>query len=255
MNSPIQILNQYKIKPRKKLGQSFLIDMNIIKSIVNKADINKTDIVVEIGSGIGILTEYLAQKAEKVIAVELDKTLVLVLQQRLKDYVNIEINHGNILNLNFKEIADRECKKIKIIGNIPYNITNLLLFRLLYYKNNINYFTLMMQEEVVERLLSKPGKKEYGVTSVIMQMFSYMERVMDVKSSSFLPRPKVESSVIRGFFRKEYMVDLNNEELFKQIVRLSFSQRRKMVINNLKRFKLFENTSEIELKKHLIFRD
>ncbi|PKN05972.1 MAG: ribosomal RNA small subunit methyltransferase A [Deltaproteobacteria bacterium HGW-Deltaproteobacteria-7] len=250
MTSPREVITHYAIKPRKNLGQSFLMEEGIIKRIAGTASVAENDIVVEIGAGIGVLTEYLAQNAAKIIAVELDDKLVDILKDRLSKYHNIEIYHGNILQFDFRAIG--EGRKIKVIGNIPYNISSPVLFYLLSFREIIDSFVLMMQKEVVQRLVALPGGKEYGVPSVILQMFAAVEKVLDVPASCFYPRPKVESSVIKGFFRERPFVDLRDEEFFIKLVRDSFAQRRKMLINNLKKSKLLEYVSESLLKEALI---
>jgi 16S rRNA (adenine1518-N6/adenine1519-N6)-dimethyltransferase len=252
MNSPKEILTNYSIKPRKRLGQSFLVEQESIKQIAAIANVQENDIIVEIGAGIGVLTEYLAQNAAKVIAVELDNQLVTVLEDRLSKYKNIKIYQGNILQFDFRAIADAEHQKIKVVGNIPYNISSPLLFYLLSFKDIINSFVLMMQKELVERLVSSPGRKSYGVPSVILQMFATVEKVMNIPASYFYPRPKVESSVIRGLFLEKPVLELKDEDLFIKLVRDSFAQRRKMLINNLKKSILINGDDESLLEEILI---
>ena len=252
MTSPREIITHYAIKPRKNLGQSFLMDENVIRNIAAKANVTGDDIVVEIGAGIGVLTEYLAQNAARVIAVELDDKLVEVLKDRLSGYNNIQIYHGNILRFDFRTIARTGRQKIKVIGNIPYNISSPVLFYLLSFRGVIDSFVLMMQKEVIDRLVASPGGKTYGVPSVILQMFATVEKVFDVPASCFYPRPKVESSVIKGFFHSISLIKLIDEDFFVRLVRDAFAQRRKMLINNLKQSKLLEGAPESLLKEALI---
>ena len=251
MNSPREIINRYAIKPRKSMGQSFLMEQNVIEQIASIANVTENDIVVEIGAGIGVLTEYLAQKAAKLVAVELDDQLVRVLEDRLSKYDNVQIYHGNILQFDFREVTGSESRKIKIVGNIPYNISSPVLFYLLSFRDVINSFVLMMQKEVVQRLVASPGCKSYGVPSVILQMFADVEKVLDVPASNFYPRPKVESSVMKGFFLERPLVQLADEDFFMKLVRDAFAQRRKMLINNLKKSKLLEGVSESVLREAL----
>lgn len=255
MNTPKEILTHYSIKPRKRLGQSFLVEQESIKQIAAIANVQENDIIVEIGAGIGVLTEYLAQNAAKIIAVELDNHLVTVLEDRLSKYKNIEIFQGNILHFDFRSIADAEHQKIKVVGNIPYNISSPLLFYLLSFKDIINSFILMMQKELVERLVASPGGKSYGVPSVILQMFASVEKVLNIPSSYFYPRPKVDSSVMRGLFLDKPVVELKDEDFFIKLVRDSFAQRRKMLINNLKQSKLMYGNEESLLKEALLLSD
>lgn len=255
MTTPKRIINLYGIKPRRKLGQSFLLDVNIIRKITLSANISSEDVVIEIGAGIGVLTEEIAQKAHKVIAVELDKKLVELLKNKLDRYDNVEIHSGDILKYDFTEISKRCKAKVKVIGNVPYNISSPLIFHLLSSHAAINSFLLMLQKEVVERLVSLPSNKSYGVPSVILQMFASVEKIFDVPSTCFYPRPKVESAVIRGDFREKPLVFLDDEEFFSSLVKAAFAQRRKMLINNLKNSKLLAEISEEKIKDVLACAD
>ena len=251
MSSPEEIIRKYAIKPRKRLGQSFLMEQNVIIKIAALANVTKNDIVVEIGAGIGVLTEDLAQNAAKLIAVEMDDKLIEVLKDKLLKYNNVQIYSGDILKFDFGAIARDGQQKIKVIGNVPYNISSQVLFHLLSFRKIIDSFVLMLQKEVIQRLVAPPGGKDYGVPSVILQMFASVEKVLDVPAGCFYPRPKVESSVIKGFFLERPLVELANEEFFIRLVRDAFAQRRKMLINNLKKSKLLEGVSESFLKEAL----
>ncbi|KUG24203.1 ssu rrna (adenine(1518)-n(6)/adenine(1519)-n(6))- dimethyltransferase [hydrocarbon metagenome] len=248
MSSPKEIINRYAINPRKKLGQSFLIDQNVIRKISAIAQVTKNDIVVEIGSGIGVLTEDLAQSAAKLIAVEVDDKLVEVLKDKLFKYNNVQIYCRDVLKFDFSTIAKDGQQKIKVVGNVPYNISSPVLFYLISFRKVINSFVLMLQKEVVQRLTAAPGGKDYGVPSVILQMFANVEKVLDVPADCFHPVPKVESSVMKGFFMEKPLVELTDEDFFIKLVRDAFAQRRKMLINNLKRSKLLKDVSESLLK-------
>ncbi|MDD5523861.1 MAG: 16S rRNA (adenine(1518)-N(6)/adenine(1519)-N(6))-dimethyltransferase RsmA [Smithella sp.] len=251
MTSPKEIIRRYEIKPRKNLGQSFLVDQGIIRQIADTAQVTKNDIIVEIGAGIGVLTEALAQNAAKLIAVEVDNKLVGVLKDKLLKYNNVEIYSGDILKFDFGTITGNEQQKIKVIGNIPYNISSPVLFRLLSFRKVIDSFVIMLQKEVVQRLIAVPGGKDYGVSSVILQMFAMVEKILDVPAGCFYPVPQVESSVMKGFFLENPVVELADEDFFIKLVRDAFAQRRKMLINNLKKSKLLEEFSESFLKESL----
>ena len=248
MTTPKEIINLYGIKPRKKLGQSFLLDVNIIRKIAAAADISADDIVIEIGAGIGVLTEDLARIAGKVIAVEIDPKLVEVLKEKLAPYSNAEIHCGDILKYDFKAIAKRYKSKVKVIGNVPYNISGPLIFHFLSSHAAIHSFLLMLQKEVVQRLVAVPNSKSYGVPSVLLQMFASVKKIFDVPASCFYPRPKVESAVIKGTFLDKPLMELADAAFFTQLVKASFAQRRKMLINNLKNSKLLTNISEEKIK-------
>jgi 16S rRNA (adenine1518-N6/adenine1519-N6)-dimethyltransferase len=251
MTTPKEILHQYGIKPNKKLGQSFLIDINVINRIVHAANISQEDIVVEIGAGIGVLTENIAKKAKRVIAVEIDRNLVEVLKDKLGVYDNVEVHSGDILKFDFNSISETHSSKIKIIGNVPYNISSPLIFRLLYFRPVISDFMLMLQKEIVQRLVSVPDNKIYGVPSVILQMFATAEKILDVPATCFFPQPKVESAIIRGVFREHPLFPLQDEIFFTGLVKAAFAQRRKMLINNLKNAKFLEGLSDDDLKEAL----
>jgi 16S rRNA (adenine1518-N6/adenine1519-N6)-dimethyltransferase len=251
MSSPKEIIRQYAIKPRKRLGQSFLMEQNIIRNIFAIAQVTKNDIVVEIGAGLGVLTEELAQNAAKLIAIEIDDKLVEVLKDTLFKYNNVQIYSGDILKFNFGAIDRDGEQKIKVIGNVPYNISSPVLFHLLSFRKIIDSFVLMLQKEVIQRLVAPPGGKDYGVPSVILQMFATVDKVLDVPAGCFYPRPKVASSVMKGFFLKRPLVELADEDFFIRLVRDAFAQRRKMLINNLKKSKLLVGFSDVDLKEAL----
>jgi 16S rRNA (adenine1518-N6/adenine1519-N6)-dimethyltransferase len=251
MTTPKEILHQYGIKPNKKLSQSFLIDINVINRIVHAANISQEDIVVEIGAGIGVLTENIAKKAKRVIAVEIDRNLVEVLKDKLGGYDNVEVHCGDILKFDFNFISETHNSKIKIIGNVPYNISSPLIFRLLSFRPVISDFMLMLQKEIVQRLVSVSDNKIYGVPSVILQMFASAEKIFDVPSACFYPQPKVESAMIRGAFREKPLVPLQDEEFFTGLVKAAFAQRRKMLINNLKNSKLLADIEEEKITEVL----
>lgn len=251
MITPREILHQYGIRPRKKLGQSFLVDVNTIHKIAAAGRFSSDDIVVEIGAGIGLLTKDIAQVAKRVIAVEIDPQLVKILHDQFDECSNVEIHSCDILKFDISSISNNYNTKVNVIGNIPYNISSPVIFHLLSSRSVISCFTLMLQKEVVQRLVSLPDNKNYGVPSVLLQMYADIERLFDVSANCFYPRPKVESSIIQGKFREKPLFDLTDEAFFRRLVKASFAQRRKMLTNNLKNAKFLEEFSAPELKDAL----
>ncbi|MBI5181529.1 MAG: 16S rRNA (adenine(1518)-N(6)/adenine(1519)-N(6))-dimethyltransferase RsmA [Nitrospirae bacterium] len=218
------------IRPKKSLGQHFLTDKNIAKDIVDAANISKDDIVVEIGPGNGILTALLAEKAKKVIAIEIDERLIDKLREEFGSFNNIEIIAKDALKFSFKEIKER----FKVAANLPYYITTPIIFHLLQFKDRIISMTLMMQKEVAERIVATPGGKDYGILSIAVQFYTEPKISFIVPPSAFHPRPKVESAVVSFSILKNRRVDVLNEGFFFKVVRAAFSQRRKTLRNALK---------------------
>jgi 16S rRNA (adenine1518-N6/adenine1519-N6)-dimethyltransferase len=251
MTTPKDILHRYNIRPNRKLGQCFLMDVGTIHKISRAGQILSGDVVVEIGSGIGVLTRELALAARQVIAIEIDPFLVKILHDQFDGCPNVEIYSGDVLKFDFASISDHYKNKVKVIGNVPYNISSPVIFHLLDFRTRINGFTLMLQKEVVQRLVSEPDNKNYGVPSVLLQMYAKADRLFDVQAGSFFPVPKVESSVIQGFFRERSLVDLEDETFFNRLVKASFAQRRKMLINNLKSAGFLKQLSDADLKSSL----
>lgn len=226
-----------KYKPKKFLGQNFLIDENIAKKIVNSANIKDNDIVIEIGPGQGILTKYLCEKTTNAVAVELDRTIYLKLKEEYKD--RVEIIHKDFLKFDLAKVLPDESGKIKVIGNIPYNITTEILFRLFDNAGRIDSAILMMQKEVAMRLNAVPDTKDYGILAIQTQVHSVPKILFNVSPSSFFPKPKVESSIVKLEFLNRPQI-IRDKIIFKNLVRQSFGQRRKTLRNSLKRF--FENS-------------
>jgi 16S rRNA (adenine1518-N6/adenine1519-N6)-dimethyltransferase len=248
--TPKSLLKKYNIHPLKRLGQSFLIDANIISKIVKAARIEREDIVVEIGAGIGVMTALIAREAKKVIALELDKVMIEILQSELKDRSNIEIIETDVLRYDFSLLCqERVFPKLKIIGNVPYNISSPILFHILEYKQHIASAIIMLQKEVAERIVAAPGTKAYGTLSVILSMYFEISREFNVPSHCFYPPPKVDSALLRMVVRDEPLIPLKNQELFKSIVRMAFAQRRKTLLNNIKNSKVmhFKSLQDILL--------
>lgn len=251
MTTPGEILHRYRIRPDKRRGQSFLTDLNTIHKIAAAGKITQEDIVVEIGAGFGVLTKNIAQRADRLIAVEIDLKLVEILRGELAEFDHVEIFPGDILKFDFSCISKQYNSKLKVVGNVPYNISSPVVFHLLAHRSAIHDFTLMLQKEVIERLVSAPGCKSYGVPSVLLQMHAEVERLFDVSANCFYPRPKVESAVISGTFRKRPLFALDDEGFFRRLVKASFAQRRKMLTNNLKSASFLEKLSPSGLEDAL----
>ena len=234
-----KILSDYKIRPLKRLGQSFLEDKNIINKILKISDIRGDDTVIEIGAGMGIMTETIAQRARKVIALEIDPRMVGILKERLEGYHHVDIVQTDVLEYDFSLVRlESLSKKIKIIGNIPYNISSQILFQLLAYRNNISSMILMFQKELADRLVASPGTKEYGIPTVMVSMYTECYREMLVPRSCFYPKPKVMSSVMKMIIRERPLMDLKDDDFFFKVVKIAFSKRRKTLLNNMRSLKL-----------------
>lgn len=239
MTTPIRILRSRGIRPRKHLGQSFLQDGNIAGKIVDLADIRPDETVVEIGAGLGILTGLMAERARRVIALDIDPVMIGILKERLAGLANVEVVQADVLKYDFFSAAPPDSTgKLKIVGNVPYHISSPILFRLLDFRGAISRMVLMMQREFVDRIVAGPGSKAYGIPSVIVSMFCRAQRLMDVPAGCFYPEPKVVSSVMKLEVREEPLVNLKEEALFSETVRLAFAKRRKTLVNNLRHARL-----------------
>jgi 16S rRNA (adenine1518-N6/adenine1519-N6)-dimethyltransferase len=235
MITPKKVLNMRGIRPIKRLGQAFLQDQNILHKIVAAADIHGDETVVEIGAGLGIMTGIIAAQARRVIAIEVDPVMVKILKEHLQGFKNVEIIETDVLQYDFSSAcADLSPEKVKVIGNVPYQISSPILFRLMAFRQFISMVILMLQKEVVDRIIAPPGTKDYGIPSVILSMYCQSFRVMDVPGSCFYPEPKVTSSVLKLIIREKPLVVLGDDVLFRKIVQISFSKRRKTLLNNLR---------------------
>ncbi len=227
-----EIINKYDFAFKKNFGQNFLIDQFVLDKIVSSADVSKDDIVIEIGPGIGTLTACLAKNAKKVIAVEIDKTLIPILEDTLSNFDNIEIINEDILKVDIKKIAEEnKNSKIKVVANLPYYITTPIIMNILENRLPIESITVMIQKEVAYRMEAKPGTKDYGSLSVIVQYFCSPYLVANVPQNCFMPRPNVDSAVIKLTTLEKPPVDVDNLELFYYVVKTAFSQRRKTLLN------------------------
>lgn len=233
MTHPTKHLKKYNLRPSKSLGQHFLRDPSIAFSIVEGAGVEPGDTVVEVGPGLGALTRFLAAKAGRVAAVEIDSGLFSFLKEEFAAYSNVEIIHGDFLKYDLALPAREAGGRIQVVGNLPYNITSPVLFKLMEHAELIKRATLMVQSEVAERILASPGGREYGLLSVLLPYHAAVEMLVDVPPGAFHPRPKVGSSVISVDFTRPYHRRARNESFFRTVVKASFSMRRKMVKNGL----------------------
>lgn len=219
------IMNKYNVHPNKKLGQNFLFDEEALNLIAS--GVNEQDTIIEIGPGLGTLTAILAEKAEKVIAVELDDKMIAILNERFKLYNNVEIIHEDILNVDIDKIAP----KAKVVANLPYYITTSIITKLL--KTNIKDITVLIQKEVAERICAIPGSKKAGAITYFVNYYANAEIVGNVSKEAFIPNPEVESSIVKLKIRENKLVEVKNETMFFEIIRANFNQRRKTLINSL----------------------
>ena len=245
------ILNKYGIHANKSLGQNFLINEEVINQIIEKAEIDEKDLVIEIGPGLGTLTSRLLEKAGKVICVELDDRMITILNDRFKLYNNFELIHDDILKVDLNKIINENLfennniKKIKIVANLPYYITTPIIMKLLEEKLNITSITVMIQKEVADRLIAVPGEKNAGAITYSVYYYAEAEKVLDVENNSFIPEPSVTSTVIKLNIRKEPVIQINDEKLMFKIIKQAFMQRRKTLVNALSNMDIFKSKEEI----------
>ncbi|MBQ6967360.1 MAG: 16S rRNA (adenine(1518)-N(6)/adenine(1519)-N(6))-dimethyltransferase RsmA, partial [Lachnospiraceae bacterium] len=230
------IMKKYDIRPSKRFGQNFLIDEGILRGIVAASSVTKEDMVLEIGPGTGSMTALLCESAREVCAVEIDKKLIPALNDSLKEYENLTIINDDILKTDISAIAEgkNSGKPLKVVANLPYYITTPIIMGLLESKAPIASLTVMVQKEVADRMISPPGKKTYGALSLAVQYYTEAEKVLDVPPSSFIPNPKVSSAVMNLTLRETAPVAVKDEGLMFDIIRASFNQRRKTLVNGLK---------------------
>lgn len=234
-----EIKNRHQFKVSKSLGQNFLTDKNIIDKIMESSHIGEDDLVIEIGPGMGVLTVEAAQRARKVIAVELDKGLLPILADTLESHPNVTVLNDDILKTNLRQIienakiADPILKSVKIMGNLPYYITTPIIMKILEEDVPADSITVMMQKEVADRIMASPGNRTYGALTVAVQYYCNVTRVASVPKEVFLPMPKVDSAVLRLDIREEKPVDLLDEGLFFSCIKAGFGKRRKTLLNSL----------------------
>ena len=230
------LMKKYNISANKDLGQNFLIDDNVIENIVEAAEINEKDFVIEIGPGLGTLTSRLVEKAGKVIAIELDKKMLQILNDRFALYNNFSLINQDVLKVDLNELIQKENAQnytVKIVANLPYYITTPIIMKLLEEKLNIDSITVMVQKEVADRLTETPGGKNTGAITYCVYYYAQPQEVLTVPNTSFVPEPKVNSEVIKLNIRKEPPVVLKDEKMFFKVVKASFMQRRKTLLNGL----------------------
>lgn len=231
----IEVLQKYQFNFQKKFGQNFLIDTHVLDKIIREAGITGEDLVLEIGPGIGTMTQYLAEAAKEVIAIEIDKNLIPILEDTLSEYKNVSIINEDVLKVNISQLVEEKNhgKPIKVVANLPYYITTPIIMGLLESKIPVESITIMVQKEVAERMQEKPGSKEYGALSLAVQYYAKPEIVANVPPNCFMPRPKVGSAVIRLTLHEKPPVEVRNEKFMFQLIRASFNQRRKTLINGI----------------------
>ena len=241
----IEVLNKYQFMFQKKFGQNFLIDTRILEEIIDAAQITKDDFVLEIGPGIGTMTQYLCKAAREVVAVEIDTNLIPILQDTLKEYDNVEVLNQDILKVDINKLAHEknEDRPIKVVANLPYYITTPIIMGLFENHVPIKSITVMVQKEVADRMQVGPGTKDYGALSLAVQYYAKPYIVANVPPNCFMPRPKVGSAVIRLERYEEPPVKVKDEKLMFRIIRASFNQRRKTLANGLK------NSAELDYTK------
>jgi len=249
MSSIRQELKEYGLTPKKRLGQNFLVDRNIQNKVIRTAEVAKGDIILEVGPGLGEMTLALALQAKKVIAVEIDSKLVAILEKKMRGYPNVEVVKSDILKVDFDQFLKKEGHPIKVVANLPYQISTPLLFRFIESKDVFSTFTLMLQREVAERMVAPPGRKEYGPLSIFIQLSFDLSIRFFIKPSAFFPPPKVDSALVHMFWKEKALVEMNDEDWFKRVVKACFGYRRKTLVNALKHSELvLPESMELKIK-------
>lgn len=244
----IEILQKYNFRFQKKFGQNFLIDIHVLERIISEAGITKDDFVLEIGPGIGTMTQYLCENAREVMAVEIDDNLIPILADTLSAYDNVTVVNEDILKLDIAKVAKEHNggRPIKVVANLPYYITTPIIMGLFESHVPLESITVMVQKEVADRMQSGPGTKDYGALSLAVQFYSKAEIVANVPANCFMPRPNVGSAVIRLTCHEERPVDVKDENFMFKIIRASFNQRRKTLQNGL------NNASNLNVNKEQV---
>ena len=243
------ILKKYNITANKKLGQNFLISDEVINEIINASEVNKTDLVIEIGPGLGTLTSKLLEKAGKVIAIELDTKMLKILQDRFFLYKNFVLLNADVLKVDLNTLITEnkgELNNVKIVANLPYYITTPIVMKLLEEKIPVDSITVMVQKEVADRLTALPGEKLSGAITYTVNYYAEASKIIFVDRNNFIPAPEVDSEVIKLKIRQEPAVNVKNEEVFFRLIKESFSHRRKTLVNGLENSGMFKDKEQIK---------
>lgn len=244
----IEVIQKYDFVFQKKFGQNFLIDSHVLDKIISAAEITKDDLVVEIGPGIGTMTQYLACAAREVVAIEIDKMLIPILQDTLSEYENVTIINDDVLKVDLKRLAEEKNggRPVKVVANLPYYITTPIIMGLFENQVPVHSITIMVQKEVADRMRMGPGTKDYGALSLAVQYYAEPYLVANVPQNCFMPRPKIGSAVIKLTVHENPPVTVRDEKLMFKLIRASFNQRRKTLANGL------NNSSELHYSKEQI---
>ena len=243
------IMKKYNIKANKNLGQNFLIDENVINSIIDGSDVNENDLIIEIGPGLGTLTKRLLERAGKVICIELDKNMINILNDRFSLYENFKILNQDILKTDLKSLIQQEkevgkIKYVKIVANLPYYITTPIIMKLLEEQLELESITVMIQKEVADRLIAIPGEKNTGAITYTVYYYAESKKILEVPNTAFIPEPEVTSEVIRLDIRKVPPIDVSNRDFMFKIIKNAFMQRRKTIVNALANTKIFKDKNQ-----------
>jgi len=256
------LINKYRIKANKNLGQNFLTDDSVLQDIVEGADISQKDLVIEIGPGLGSLTKLLLEKAKKVICIELDKKMVKIIQDRFFCYNNLEIINDDVLRIDLNQLIkserekDKELQNVKVVANLPYYITTPIIMKLVENNLDLESITVMIQKEVAERLIAIPGSKDAGAITYSIYYYCESKRIREVDNTCFIPEPEVKSEVINLKLRKIPAVQVKDKKVMFNIIKSAYMQRRKTLLNSLSSVGVFQTKNQgIDFLKKLGLRE